>query len=73
MINYSEIIRSCRKYKGWTQHVLASESGISHVTVASLESGVRSPSMYTFEALLNAMGFGLKVCRLEDETNELVE
>lgn len=73
MINHAEIIRSCRKYRGLTQKGLAQRSGISAATVASVESGARSPSTYTFETLLNSMGFGLKIVKLEDEINELVE
>ncbi len=73
MMNHAEIIRSCRKYRGWTQRALAAKAGISAPTVVGIEQGTRSPTAYTFETLLNTMGFGLKIVKLEDETDELVE
>lgn len=49
-------IRRLRKSKGWTQHDLAVESGLSFRGVQDIEAGKRSPRTSTLQAIAGALG-----------------
>lgn len=49
-------IRRHRKAKGWTQHDLAAESGVSFAGIQSIEQGKRSPRPDTTQAIAGALG-----------------
>jgi transcriptional regulator with XRE-family HTH domain len=61
MIDAGEVIKSCRLYKGWTQKQLALMSGVNRKTIGDLERNGTGPTLYTFETLLEAMGFELEI------------
>lgn len=60
-MDYGEIIRKCRKFRGMTLKEVAEKSGVSPVTINGWEMGITSPTLYNYEAVLNAMGFTLGI------------
>ena len=49
-------IRQTRKAKGWTQHMLAKEAGISMSFLGHIERGSRIMSLDTFAGICCALG-----------------
>ena len=66
MLNVSKTIKDLRKLRHFTQRELADRSNISRQTVWNVERR-NATTVYTFERLLNAMGFGLGIVPLGDE------
>lgn len=62
-----EILKECRKYRGVSQTDLARRSGVSHPTISMVENGRKNPSWATFTALLDALGYQVKVIPKEVE------
>lgn len=67
MINASEQIRACRKFRGLTQKQLSQKSGVPKRTISNLELNLSRPNLTTFEALLNAMDFELTITVRTDQ------
>ena len=66
MLNVSKTIKDLRKLRHITQRELADKSNISRQTVWNVERR-NATTVYTFERLLNAMGFGLDIVPLGEE------
>ena len=66
MLNVSKTIKDLRKLRHFTQRELADRSNISRQTVWNVERR-NATTVYTFERLLNAMGFRLDIVPLGDE------
>ena len=66
MLNVSKTIKDLRKLRHFTQRELADRSNISRQTVWNVERR-NATTVYTFEKLLNAMGFGLDIVPLGEE------
>lgn len=65
MIDVPKTIKEYRQFRHLTQRQLADKSGISRQTVWNVERENNGTTVYTFERLLNAMGFGLDIVPLE--------
>ena len=65
MIDVPKTIKEYREFRHLTQRQLADKSGISRQTVWNVERENNGTTVYTFERLLNAMGFGLDIVPLE--------
>ncbi len=48
-----------REAKGWTQEVLALESGLNRETIGTTERGAHEPSLFTAICLADALGCSL--------------
>lgn len=57
MIDAPNIIRECRRFRHLTQRQLADRSGVSRQTIWNVERDNNNTTLYTFEKLLEAMGF----------------
>ena len=57
MIDAPNIIRECRRFRHLTQRQLADRSGVSRQTIWNVERDNNNTTLYTFERLLEAMGF----------------
>ena len=57
MIDAAEIIKGCRKFRHLTRTQLADRSGVSRQTIWNVERDNNNTTLYTFEKLLEAMGF----------------
>ena len=60
-MNTGDIIKRCRRKRGFTQKHLADKSGIPPATVSSVETNARNTSVETFVKLLKAMDYDLAV------------
>lgn len=60
-MDYSELLKSIRLQKGLTLKALSQMSGVAESTINTWEHGVASPSIYNYEAVLNAMGLTLEI------------
>ena len=60
-MNFGEIIKKCRKYRGLTLKQLATKSGVSEGALSNWETNKCDPSIYNYESVLNAMGFRLEI------------
>ncbi len=67
MIDVPKTIKSCRKFRHITQRELADRAMISRQTVWNVERENNGTTVYTFERLLNAMGFRLDIVPLESK------
>ena len=67
MIDVPKTIKEYRQFRHLTQRQLADKSGISRQTVWNVERENNGTTVYTFERLLNAMGFGLDIVPLENK------
>ena len=67
MIDVPKTIKEYRQFRHLTQRQLADKSGISRQTVWNVERENNGTTVYTFERLLNAMGFGLDIVPLESK------
>lgn len=65
MIDVPKTIKEYREFRHLTQRQLADKSGISRQTVWNVERENNGTTVYTFEKLLNAMGFRLDIVPLE--------
>ena len=65
-----EIIRLCRKRKGWTQRQLSRISGVSVSVISSAETGKHEPRYFIYMTLLNALGFDLRIVELEEDAKK---
>lgn len=64
MINASEIVRRCREFSMMSREDLARKSGISVYTIARIEREKDGGmTLFTFETLLDAMGFEVTIRR----------
>lgn len=64
MINASEIVKRCREFSMMSREDLAQKSGISVYNIARIEREKDGgTTLFTFETLLNAMGFELAIRR----------
>lgn len=61
MLNVSKTIKDLRKLRHFTQRELADRAMISRQTVWNVEQENHGTTVYTFERLLNAMGFELEI------------
>lgn len=61
MIDVPKVIKRCRKFRHLTQRELADRAMISRQTVWNVEQENHGTTVYTFERLLNAMGFELEI------------
>jgi transcriptional regulator with XRE-family HTH domain len=52
-------IQAARQDRGWTQTVLAEQSGVHYVNVARIERGAHWPSWATFYQLSQALGVNM--------------
>lgn len=57
MIDAAEIIKGCRKFRRLTRTQLAERSGVSRQTIWNVERDNNNTTLYTFEKLLESMGF----------------
>lgn len=62
---YANIIRACRKYAGLTQRQLAERILSDAQTISRYEMDKITPRLETFEDILNACGFRMRVDVLE--------
>ena len=53
---FGVLIKNARKKKGWSQEVLADESGISPQALSSIETGGSSPKLSTVVQLVRVLG-----------------
>lgn len=67
MIDVPKTIKEYRQFRHLTQRQLADKSGISRQTVWNVERENNGTTVYTFEKLLNAMGFRLDIVPLESK------
>ena len=67
MIDVPKTIKEYREFRHLTQRQLADKSGISRQTVWNVERENHGTTVYTFEKLLNAMGFRLDIVPLESK------
>jgi len=67
MIDVPKTIKEYRQFRHLTQRQLADKSGISRQTVWNVERENNGTTVYTFERLLNAMGFRLDIVPLESK------
>jgi len=67
MIDVPKTIKEYREFRHLTQRQLADKSGISRQTVWNVERENNGTTVYTFEKLLNAMGFRLDIVPLENK------
>lgn len=67
MIDVPKTIKEYREFRHLTQRQLADKSGISRQTVWNVERENNGTTVYTFEKLLNAMGFRLDIVPLESK------
>lgn len=67
MINVPETIKKYRQFRHLTQRELADRAMISRQTAWNVERDGHGTTVYTFERLLNAMGFGLDIVPLGEE------
>ena len=65
MMSGGELIRQCRKFRGYTQRQLADKAGVSKATVSNAECGKNEPAFCTVTCCLNAMGFALELTTME--------
>lgn len=56
---FGKILRSLRKDRGYTQEILAFESGLDRTYVSLLELGSRSPTLDTIMTLCSALNVSL--------------
>lgn len=61
MIDVPNIIRECRRFRHLTQKQLADRSGVSRQTIWNVERDNNNTMLFTFEKLLEAMGFELVI------------
>ena len=61
MIDAPNIIRECRRFRPLTQRQLADRSGVSRQTIWNVERDNNNTMLFTFEKLLEAMGFELVI------------
>ena len=61
MIDAPNIIRECRRFRQLTQRQLADRSGVSRQTIWNVERDNNNTMLFTFEKLLEAMGFELVI------------
>ena len=66
MIDVPKTIKEYRQFRHLTQRQLADKSGISRQTVWNVERENNGTTVYTFEKLLNAMGFRLDIVPLDE-------
>ena len=59
------MIRSCRKFRGYTQRQLAERAGVNRSTISNAETGHNEPTYFTVMCCLNACGFTLELTTLE--------
>jgi len=52
----SKLVRDIRRSAGWTQRVLAKQSGVPQPTIAEIEGGRREPSLSLLSRLVEATG-----------------
>lgn len=64
-IDVSKVIKEHRLKKQWTQRQLADRAGISRQTAWNVERDNHGTTVYTFERLLNAMGYELAIVPIE--------
>ncbi|MEV4618215.1 helix-turn-helix transcriptional regulator [Asanoa sp. NPDC049573] len=57
----SGLVRAARRRADFSQRQLATKAGVSHGTVAKVESGESNPSLAMMERLLGACGFRVVV------------
>lgn len=55
------LLRKTREANGMRQQDVADKAGIDKGTYATYEHGKRSPQVYILEAVLNALGYDLKI------------
>lgn len=60
MIDQGEVLKRCRKFRGWTQAKLADRAGVSLMTVHRIEHG-SGANFSTYETLLKSLGFQLEI------------
>ena len=65
MLNTAEIIKAMRAQKGWSIRQLARESGTSSATIYHLEHNNHQCTLWTFESLLDSMGYRLEIVENE--------
>lgn len=64
MINASEMVKRCREFSMMSREDLARKSGISVYTIARIEREKDGGmTLFTFESLLDAMGFEVAIRR----------
>lgn len=69
MIRFDEWLTAIRKREGLTQQELSERSGMARPSICNYETGRTDPGLYAAERLLNAMGYGLKVVKLNANDN----
>jgi len=52
-------IKHLRKQRGWTQWQLAKKAGLHKVSVATIEVGMRNPTLQTRKKLAKALGVNI--------------
>lgn len=67
MFDYAETMRSCRKFRGYTQGVLARRTGINITSINQYELGNTVPSIERYSDIMNALGFELTVTTMEEK------
>lgn len=67
-----DLIKYCREQTGMSLGTLAEKSGFRRDQINRWENGYNEPRFAFVVWLLQAMGFGLKLYKLEDD-DELVE
>ena len=65
MMSGGELIRQCRKFRGYTQRELAAKAGVNVATINNAECGRNEPTYFTVCCCLNAMGFSLELTTME--------
>lgn len=60
-MNIGEIIKKCRRKRGFTQKLLSEKSGVPPATISSVETDARNTSVNTVVKLLKAMDYDLAV------------
>ena len=65
MIHVGRIIKECRAFRKMTQKELAEASNISRQSIWHIENGAGT-NIFTFEALLNAMGFKIDIAPVDE-------
>lgn len=66
MLDARDTIILCRMKSGMTLEEVARRSGVNHTTVHNWEVGKADPTFFKMQCVLGAMGFGLKLYKLEE-------
>ena len=72
MIDGCEVIRELRKATGMTLREYGELSGINHMTISNIEHDRNKMTLYTFQKLIECLGYKIVLQRIEDDDSNKV-